>query len=335
MVKRMGFFAFLTYSFIMTLLMENCLAQKKDPLWLVYFIGMKDGAIGTDGVIFKVEIGEVGKKRVVIAEKEWSEHEWLFGKVNISKYKGKKVTIRFITDPGPTTDYDWACWAEMKIIEGRLPKGYSGEGIPAGTKLMFDFTKTKPTQIGYIKDEKDVTPIDTKTTGATFLPVKINCGGVQKQGYLAQPGWKGDAAGCPAFGEFEVDLSRPCKVIIFDRGIVRGQVVKPGVSAPKEPVYSLTFGIRYPEYCIILPLFYHWQAICLSYILPDYGIPFDRLVYFLQVRETGKMYRSDDPSACSIISLGDGRYSLTFKNVEISPTGWKTNVGPFTIQYAR
>jgi len=182
-------------------------AEQKDQLWLIYYVGISDGTQETDGVTFKVEIGEPGKKGSSVAEDEWAESSWKFCKVEISKFRDKKIAIKFITDPGATTNCDWASWGEIRIIKGELPKNYNGEALPAGVSVLVDFMKIKPARTGYIKEDEDITPIDTKNTGSTFEATKRACGGVEKPVYFAHPGWQGDAAGCPTFGEFVIDLA--------------------------------------------------------------------------------------------------------------------------------
>ena len=176
-------------------------------LWLIYHIGLADGAAGkTDGVVFKVEVAGEGNGRTVLGETEWDVSEWRFCKVDLSKYAGKRVAIRFITDPGMTTNYDWACWGDIKIIEGDPPMDNDGETLPSGTKVVHDLNRIDPARTGIIREGKDVTPIDSGLTGATFVARPRTCGGVEKMGYEAHPGWKGESYGCPSFGEFEVDL---------------------------------------------------------------------------------------------------------------------------------
>ncbi len=103
---------------------------------------------------------------------------------------------------------------------------------------------------GYIQEESDITPIDSYNSGATFDASGRVCGGVNKQGYFAHPGWKGDAAGCPAFGEFEIDLSKPGQIVA-----VAAEPKKPKkVEAKKgeevveeEPEFEIMEGIVKPR----------------------------------------------------------------------------------------
>lgn len=107
-------------------------AQK--PLRLVYSIGIEDGAKNTDGVLFRIEIDEKGKDRQVIAEDHCRETKWKACEVNLSGYRGRKVVLRFSTDAGATAHYDWACWAEPRIV--------------AGERLVADLLKVEPHKTG-------------------------------------------------------------------------------------------------------------------------------------------------------------------------------------------
>ena len=110
---------------------SNCFsAEQKNNLWLVYSVGISDGAQEGDGVDFKVEIGEPGKKGTQAGEELWTEMNWRSCKIDMSKFRDKKIALKFITDPGASTNFDWACWGDIYIIEGDLPKEFDG-AIPA------------------------------------------------------------------------------------------------------------------------------------------------------------------------------------------------------------
>jgi len=189
----------------------HCSAAEQQKLWLVYSVGIGDGAEPADGVIFKVEIGEPGKKGSLVGEDEWTEIAWKACRIDMSKFRDKKIALKFITDPGATTVFDWACWGDIYIIEGDLPKEFDGV-MPVSAKILFDFQKLKPARTGYINDEEDVSPNDPAVTGSTFEATSRSCGTSQKKGYFAHPGWQGDAAGCPSFGEFVIDMAKPGQV---------------------------------------------------------------------------------------------------------------------------
>jgi len=222
----------------------NAISQQKAGLWLIYSIGISDGVEETDGVTFRVEIGEPGKRGTTAGEDEWADMSWKACRVDLNKFRDKKVAVKFITDPGVTTKYDWACWGDIYIIEGELPKDFDGK-IPAGAKILFDFQKLKPSRTGYIRDGEDITPIDSSATGATFEPATRTCGGVQKKGYFAHPGWKGEATGCPAFGEFTIDLSKPGQIIA---AVPKSEKPKPEIKEEKgKAIVSYGFEPEEPE----------------------------------------------------------------------------------------
>lgn len=80
----------------------------------------KEGA--SDGVDFRVEVGEGGKFSKVFgrfsAAKQWEAAE-----VDLSTHAGREVTLRFATGPGPArnTSCDASFWAEPMIWVGATP----------------------------------------------------------------------------------------------------------------------------------------------------------------------------------------------------------------------
>ncbi|MBI5393844.1 MAG: hypothetical protein HZA91_00955 [Verrucomicrobia bacterium] len=85
-------------------------------------IGKRDGSDRGDGVVFRVAVVEVGGKETVVAEKQWAEHAWTPLEADLSRWAGKSIRIKLISDVGPANNSsgDWACWANMRI-ESREP----------------------------------------------------------------------------------------------------------------------------------------------------------------------------------------------------------------------
>ncbi|MEI6503934.1 MAG: hypothetical protein WCP21_23225, partial [Armatimonadota bacterium] len=73
------------------------------PLTLVYYIGLADGADGSDGVRFQVEVGELGKTRKLLASTHQQAQQWQRCTADLSAFRGQKITVRLMADPGQTT----------------------------------------------------------------------------------------------------------------------------------------------------------------------------------------------------------------------------------------
>jgi hypothetical protein len=110
------------------------------PLTLVYWIGLRDGAEGSDGITFTVEVGEAGKPRTLLASTHHQEQRWQLCTADISAFRDRQVTIRLLADPGQTTVSDWGAWGDVAIVEGR-PAPDSPDPLmdPAGTRQPIVF----------------------------------------------------------------------------------------------------------------------------------------------------------------------------------------------------
>lgn len=87
--------------------------------------GGREGA--SDGVDFRVEVGEGGKFSKVFGRFSAAK-AWEAADVDLSAYAGREVTLRFITGPGPAhnTSCDSCFWAEPMIWAG--PEAAAEEG---------------------------------------------------------------------------------------------------------------------------------------------------------------------------------------------------------------
>ena len=88
--------------------------------FLEFSIGLRDGVHGrSDGAEFRVEID--GQP---VHDEVWAKSEWKPVSLPLEKWRGKKVTISFITTPGPQNNFsfDWACWGEPRICFDVPPK---------------------------------------------------------------------------------------------------------------------------------------------------------------------------------------------------------------------
>jgi hypothetical protein len=82
------------------------------------FIGLKDGGVVSDGVLFKVLVIE-GDKQTTICEQNWKERKWREITGDLAAFKGKTIRIRLVADAGPQDNSisDWASWGEPRIVE--------------------------------------------------------------------------------------------------------------------------------------------------------------------------------------------------------------------------
>jgi hypothetical protein len=85
-------------------------------------IGKRDGSDRGDGVLFRIAVVEPDKKETIAAEKQWAEHAWTPLEADLSRWAGRTIRIKLISDVGPANNSsgDWACWANPRI-ENREP----------------------------------------------------------------------------------------------------------------------------------------------------------------------------------------------------------------------
>ena len=81
-------------------------------------IGLRDGAILSDGVTFIVSIQDDE-----IFREHHTEQKWQLVELNLTRYRGQRVTLRLTTTPGPNghPGQDWAYWGEPKIVSEPVP----------------------------------------------------------------------------------------------------------------------------------------------------------------------------------------------------------------------
>ena len=80
---------------------------------LQFHIGLWEGSERSDGVTFTVSV-----QGDEIFRQHYNQQKWQPVTLDLSPYRGKLVTIRFTTTPGPNgnASWDWAVWGEPKII---------------------------------------------------------------------------------------------------------------------------------------------------------------------------------------------------------------------------
>ena len=80
-------------------------------------IGKADGSDPGDGVLFKMAVVQADETETILAEKQWIEHAWTPMEADLSRFAGKRIRIKLITDVGnaDNSSGDWACWADMSL----------------------------------------------------------------------------------------------------------------------------------------------------------------------------------------------------------------------------
>ncbi|MBW8051159.1 MAG: hypothetical protein FVQ77_12630 [Cytophagales bacterium] len=76
-----------------------------------------------DGVLFEISVQIDNKAEMIFSKyidpkKNTSDREWHDYQIDLSKYKGKEISITFITSPGQANNssYDWAGWSQLRLI---------------------------------------------------------------------------------------------------------------------------------------------------------------------------------------------------------------------------
>ena len=171
-----------------------CQAGEQLPVRLAYSVGLADGALDSDGVEFRVALVDAEGRETVLAEHKWDKNAWQDGQVDLTRHAGREVVVRFVTSPGATTTYDWACWGEPRVL--------------VGDRVVTDLTRTKIWRARVLANGR-VAPMDSRSTGACFRLSERTCGGVTKRGFLAHPPYRGPHAGGSAFAEFKLTVGQP------------------------------------------------------------------------------------------------------------------------------
>ena len=87
-----------------------------EPVFFRAMVGKKDGSDSGDGIRFQVAIIVDGQE-TLLAEHPLIEHKWESIEADLTPWKGRKVTLKLISDIGEArnTAGDWACWAEIHL----------------------------------------------------------------------------------------------------------------------------------------------------------------------------------------------------------------------------
>ncbi len=79
---------------------------------LEFDIGLEEGSESSDGVTFIVSVQDDE-----IFREHYNQQRWKHISLDLARYRGQRVKLRFTTNPGPNenTNSDWARWGEPKI----------------------------------------------------------------------------------------------------------------------------------------------------------------------------------------------------------------------------
>lgn len=107
----------------------------------------------TDGVGFTIELkdpsGNISKvfSNYIDPKHNASQRHWMDGEIDLTKYRGKTVTLLFTTDPGPigNTAYDWAGWSNFHF-DGEEPPAAQlpFRNVYSGEAQVYEYDKVLP-----------------------------------------------------------------------------------------------------------------------------------------------------------------------------------------------
>lgn len=113
----------------------------KDDSSLRFALGL-DSSVWTpnrgDGVHFEIRVEENGKENLLYSKyidpkNNLEDRSWCNAELDLTSFQGKFVTLKFITDPGPSGNLnsDWAGWGDLRIER-------KGRGDGSKFELAFD-----------------------------------------------------------------------------------------------------------------------------------------------------------------------------------------------------
>lgn len=79
------------------------------------FVGKADDSDLGDGIVYRVEVEEVGAKATEVTRLHVTKHEWLPLEADLTPWAGKTINLKLITDCGENTSGDWGGWAELRL----------------------------------------------------------------------------------------------------------------------------------------------------------------------------------------------------------------------------
>lgn len=93
-----------------------------EPAAFRAWVGKGDGSDPGDGILYRLLVCEAGGAWIEAGAVTATDHRWLEFEADLSRWAGKPVRLKLVTDPGArdNTSGDWACWSGMRI-ESRQP----------------------------------------------------------------------------------------------------------------------------------------------------------------------------------------------------------------------
>ncbi len=96
-----------------------------DTIFLNFSIGMNSAVWSPekgDGVEFEIYLNETGKEEKIFSKyidpkNNPEDRRWYYADVNLSRYRGDKINLSFVTSPGPngSNPFDWAGWGNIQL----------------------------------------------------------------------------------------------------------------------------------------------------------------------------------------------------------------------------
>jgi hypothetical protein len=80
-------------------------------------VGKGNGSDPGDGITYRVAVVEDDGSETAVATATVTRHEWMPIEADLSRWAGRRVRLKLITDVGPADNPggDWGCWAEARL----------------------------------------------------------------------------------------------------------------------------------------------------------------------------------------------------------------------------
>jgi hypothetical protein len=80
-------------------------------------VGKADGSDPGDGILYKLVVIDASGAETVAAETSVAHHAWTPFEADLSRWAGRTVRLKLITDVGPKDDPtgDWGAWADIRV----------------------------------------------------------------------------------------------------------------------------------------------------------------------------------------------------------------------------
>ena len=172
-----------------------------------------------DGVTLKVEVIDGGGAPVTVLSATQDQSTWSFRRVNLDRYAGRKIIVRFQVLPNGNTQCDWALLGDPRVIDGRGAGASTPVAASAPPQVVAELAQTAPLRTGImsrlltpwqggIQYRDAQQPLDSEGTGAVVSANgEKTADGIAKPGYFFQPPSK-ELQGAAVFADFVVSVPR-------------------------------------------------------------------------------------------------------------------------------